>query len=385
MSMYPTTLATRPPYPSPLRPLNCPSPTHSHQARDADLRREEDQYGHAQYAHELEVDDEYDNGNRTRGSYRDTDNNMYLDDGHNYDDVDMIEEIDAMGAVASPETFLFHSTAAVQRSVTTDQRSTFTNFIHNEQQQQLNKYYAANERPPQSLSDYSITNTASTSIVRHPDHHKLRYSINKQYRQKCGPQQQEALRRIVHLMRVDVDEAPDQQMLFFLSGEGGTGKSMLIDILRNAAKVIFGLKGPLEPMLCLAPTGSAAFNIDGFTWHNALALTYNSDGTPNQASAELLGAKLKGTEVICIDENSLLGQLSLKEISNRLQYARAAQLVGTNLADRARRDRLALLPFGGFKMLWGTFTNYLNILMITNCMTCPVSLLNSRHPNRSHN
>ena len=259
---------------------------------------------------------------------------------------------DELGDVAvTAATFLFHSNPAVQKTVTTAQRAYFTNFIHNEQQKQLNKYQKANERPPQSLSDYHSTQS-SIAVVRHPDHAKMRYAVNKQFRQNCSPQQQQALLRIVQFMKIDVDTHRQKQMLFYLSGEGGTGKSMLIDILRKSAKVLFGLKGPMEPMLSLAPTGSAAFNIDGFTWHNALALKYDSNGKPNQRSAELLGAKLMGTEVICIDENSLLGQEKMKEISNRLQYARAAQLVGLLKPAIDRRDRLAKLPFGGFRMLF---------------------------------
>ena len=41
--------------------------------------------------------------------------------------------------------------------------------------------------------------------------------INKQYRQKCGLQQQQALQRIVQFMRIDVDTHPEQQMMFHLS------------------------------------------------------------------------------------------------------------------------------------------------------------------------
>ena len=51
---------------------------------------------------------------------------------------------------------------------------------------------------------------------------------------------------------------------------GGTGKTECIKELNIAAKLIFGMKGPYEPLVNVAPTGSAASNIDGFTWQSFL-------------------------------------------------------------------------------------------------------------------
>ena len=63
----------------------------------------------------------------------------------------------------------------------------------------------------------------------------------------------------------------------FLSGPGGVGKSHVISLIRNDTVRLLRLSGQIQPddvtVLLTAPTGVAAFNIQGMTLHSALLLT----------------------------------------------------------------------------------------------------------------
>ena len=61
----------------------------------------------------------------------------------------------------------------------------------------------------------------------------------------------------------------------FLSGPGGVGKSHVISLIRNDTVKFLRLSGQVQPedvvVLLTAPTGVAAFNIQGMTLHSALS------------------------------------------------------------------------------------------------------------------
>ena len=62
----------------------------------------------------------------------------------------------------------------------------------------------------------------------------------------------------------------------FLSGPGGVGKSYVISLIHRDTVKLLRLSGQVEPedvtVLLTAPTGVAAFNIQGMTVHCALLL-----------------------------------------------------------------------------------------------------------------
>ena len=62
----------------------------------------------------------------------------------------------------------------------------------------------------------------------------------------------------------------------FLSGPGGVGKSHVIKLIHSDTKKLFSLSKRFKPndviTLLTAPTGVAAFNINGMTVHSALLL-----------------------------------------------------------------------------------------------------------------
>ena len=62
----------------------------------------------------------------------------------------------------------------------------------------------------------------------------------------------------------------------FLSGPGGVGISHMIKLIHSDTLKLLKLSGTFEPddvvVLLTAPTGVAAFNINGMTLHSALLL-----------------------------------------------------------------------------------------------------------------
>jgi hypothetical protein len=116
-------------------------------------------------------------------------------------------------------------------------------------------------------------------------------------------------------------------MIMFVSGEGGTGKSTLINSVTLYAQIHAGkTEGTWGPVLKTAPTGGAAFNIGGSTWHSALGKSSAAtalrlkDAIPD-GTIVALQRKAKGTVLFVLDELSLVNCEDLHEISRRLQAA----------------------------------------------------------------
>ena len=75
---------------------------------------------------------------------------------------------------------------------------------------------------------------------------------------------------------------PIEPYRLFVSGPGGVGKSHVIRLIHSDTIKLLRLSGAIEPddviVLLTAPTGVAAFLINGMTLHSALLLgTVNSN------------------------------------------------------------------------------------------------------------
>ena len=104
------------------------------------------------------------------------------------------------------------------------------------------------------------------------------------------------------------------QLLLIVIGVGGTGKSFLINAIRN----LIG-----NACTVTAPTGKAAYNIKGVTIHSLLKLPIGSKGRTDLTGQSLirLQTSLADIKYIIIDEYSTLGQCSLGWIDKRCQQA----------------------------------------------------------------
>jgi len=112
-----------------------------------------------------------------------------------------------------------------------------------------------------------------------------------------------------------------EQLRFIVNGQGGTGKSRVIDILNQT--VTHHLSDMTLPIVIAAPTGLAAFNVEGTTIHQMLCLPVEH-GKPGdycclqKKQLTLLKATLKGMKLVIIDKVSMVSSLTLIFIHLRL-------------------------------------------------------------------
>ena len=117
----------------------------------------------------------------------------------------------------------------------------------------------------------------------------------------------------------------------YISGSGGVGKSHVISLLRHITIKYLRYLPNVTPsdLLCLtcAPTGTAAFNINGMTIHSAFLIpitmrTYQNLGTD---TLNTLRNKLQHLKVVIIDEISMVSSTLLYYIHRRLQEIKGCQ------------------------------------------------------------
>ena len=109
---------------------------------------------------------------------------------------------------------------------------------------------------------------------------------------------------------------PKEPLLLIIIGEGGTGKSFLINTIRNLLK---------EKCVVTATTGKASFNISGMTIHSLLKLPVSkiSQNDLSGSSLESLQQDLRSVDYIIIDEYSMLGQTAMGWVDRRCRQATA--------------------------------------------------------------
>ena len=112
----------------------------------------------------------------------------------------------------------------------------------------------------------------------------------------------------------------------FLSGPGGVGKSHVIKLIQSDTIRLIKQSGSVEPddvlVLLTAPTGVAAFNVNGMTLHSAFLLGRSRYGGFQPLSSEkvnTLRSKLSKLVLLIIDEVSMVGADMLFEVHKRLQ------------------------------------------------------------------
>ena len=119
---------------------------------------------------------------------------------------------------------------------------------------------------------------------------------------------------------------PVEPYRVFLSGPGGVGKSHVIKLVYSDTLKFLRLSGAIEPddviVLLTAPTGVAAFNINGMTLHSAFLLgtgKYTGFQPLSHDRLNTLRSKLSKLTLVIIDEVSMVGANMLLQIHKRLQ------------------------------------------------------------------
>ena len=114
----------------------------------------------------------------------------------------------------------------------------------------------------------------------------------------------------------------------FLSGPGGVKKSHVIRLIQNDTIKLLRLSGEIGPndvaVLLTAPTGVAAFNINGMTLHSAFLLGSGQLGH-QQLSNEKANtrARLTNLKLVIIDEVSMVGSNLLFMLHKRLRQIKS--------------------------------------------------------------
>ena len=112
-----------------------------------------------------------------------------------------------------------------------------------------------------------------------------------------------------------------EPLRIIVMGTAGTGKTYLINAIRGRLREMTGVRFK-SPVLVLAPTGVAAFNINGITVHSALSIPIIAkDLDINGERLKQLQNRLQDVIYVIIDEKSMVGRRMLGTIDMRLRQA----------------------------------------------------------------
>ncbi|KAF5343263.1 hypothetical protein D9757_015149 [Collybiopsis confluens] len=151
----------------------------------------------------------------------------------------------------------------------------------------------------------------------------------------------------------------------FLGGEGGTGKSHVI----NALRVFYERQGEGRRFRLASYTGVAAKNISGMTLHSALNLAQSTSSRPlsSKSSAELM-AMWSGVDYLFIDEISMVGCRFLLKVSRALNKAKDHQGPFGNINIIVAGDFAQLGPVGDPRLYSFIKTNNVNTTYGQECI-----------------
>ena len=160
-----------------------------------------------------------------------------------------------------------------------------------------------------STGDVIDAESATAEVVDH-------WTLNKEQR------------RAFEIVSRHTAKQGQDQLLMYLGGPGGTGKSRVVNALRE----FFGLRKEGRRFRLAAYTGVAARNIGGATLHAVLQL--NQAGRSSSVKRKTdLAAMWDGVDYLFVDEVSMIGCEMLHSISSALSQAKGktAAFGGVNI------------------------------------------------------
>ncbi|XP_059074747.1 uncharacterized protein LOC131874842 [Cryptomeria japonica] len=147
-------------------------------------------------------------------------------------------------------------------------------------------------------------------------HASMETSTQDTQKIQLSPKQKVALYIVLQHHNKQSATAP---LRMIIQGTAGIGKSFLIDCIRKQLNISIAVKQ--NPLLVLAPTGVAAFNIQATTIHAGLCIPIREMHPLTGQSLMTLQEQLKHIKYILIDEMSFLGPKLLLKIDSRLHQA----------------------------------------------------------------
>jgi hypothetical protein len=117
----------------------------------------------------------------------------------------------------------------------------------------------------------------------------------------------------------------DRQILLYIGGEGGVGKSRIVKGIVGGMDLI----NRKDEIILMAPTGAAANNIGGNTYHTSLGISINRSQTSMATSRvrKLWSHKI----IMLIDEVSMMDLGIISVIDNQCKIVRSLDRNSTNL------------------------------------------------------
>ncbi|KAH9852842.1 hypothetical protein C2E23DRAFT_698242, partial [Lenzites betulinus] len=105
------------------------------------------------------------------------------------------------------------------------------------------------------------------------------------------------------------------QLLMYLGGMGGTGKSRVLQAVMN----FLDNRGESYRFIVLGPTGSSAALVGGSTYHSVLGFSPTNEGFAVLATMlEKIRGRLSRVDMIFIDEVSMISCVDLLRIHKQL-------------------------------------------------------------------
>jgi len=94
-----------------------------------------------------------------------------------------------------------------------------------------------------------------------------------------------------------------------IDGTAGTGKSFLVSAISTELLNLASQENKPNPIICLAPTGIAAFGISGITIHSVLSLPVKASFNPLIPSTlAKFQHQWKYIKFLIVDEKSMIGR-----------------------------------------------------------------------------
>ncbi|KAE9401657.1 hypothetical protein BT96DRAFT_785056, partial [Gymnopus androsaceus JB14] len=139
--------------------------------------------------------------------------------------------------------------------------------------------------------------------------------------------------RVFRIVANHVSLPNQKQLLMYLGGMGGTGKTTVVEQLLS----FFEIRGECYQFKVVAPTGLAAALLGGDTYHSAIGINDRMDESNiSEVTIAKVRDRLRGVQYIFLDEVSMLSCRDLAKISKHLSMV------------TGRHDLL----FGGMNMIF---------------------------------
>jgi PIF1-like helicase len=231
----------------------------------------------------------------------------------------------------------------VHENITAVQKTYYNNFIQRCQENYINRVALDNQTEDTNQNEFHPP-VKGIQKVKHHDKRlkKLKHDVSK----LTTGQKSAYNKAIAHIS----GENPDQ-LIMFISGEGGTGKSYLIKLIMEYTRLKYGRqRGLYGATVALAPTGCAANVIEGYTWQSCYGKGRSYDNNHDnmtQQTAQRIGENFRGTKLVVIDEISMINLESIAEMSRRHQQGMLALTDDVN-----ERENIMRRPFGGAHVLF---------------------------------